>query len=133
MQPRAGERPGRIEVVDDDAQRRPGLLHDATRVGDVARIDRKRPREVGDAGTGEHLGLHERGHREPARPVLELQTAQLDALVGFRVGPQRHAQLPGAPGHPLEIALHDIEVQQERRCLHVVRSYASRIPHPVSL
>src|SRR5439155_8979083 len=85
---------------------------------------------VAEPGAREHLRLDQRRHGEPARAVRELPASELHALVRPGVRPQCDAELPSAPGHVREIALHDIEVQQERRRLDVVPPHVSRFPFP---
>src|SRR5207249_6768628 len=76
MQTRPRERARGAFVVDDDPQRRPRLLGNATGVGDVARIDRERPGEVLEPGAREHLRLDQRRHGEPTRAPRELERSE---------------------------------------------------------
>src|SRR3989441_6823673 len=101
-------------------------------MGNVTRINGKRPRQVAEPGAREHLRLDQRRHGEPARPVLELQATELYALVRFGVRPQRDAELPGPRGHVREIALDDIQVEQQGRGFDVVDVHASPFPFPLS-
>src|SRR5207247_588080 len=90
------------------------------RGGDVARIDGEGAREVADPGPGEYLRLDQRRYREPLRAVLELLASELHTLVRLGVWPECDAESLGAIGHPADVALDDVEVEEQRRCLDVV-------------
>src|SRR2546426_5556468 len=93
MQTRPRERARGALVVDDDPQRRPRLLGNATGVGDVAWIDGKRPGEVLEPGAREHLRLDQRRHGEPTRALRELETTDLHTLVGLGVRDRKSTRL----------------------------------------
>src|SRR5438132_10100271 len=133
MQTRPRERARGALVVDDDPQRRPRLLGNATGMGDVARIDRERPGEVAEPGARDHLGLDQRRHGEPTRTLLELETTELHTLVCLGVRPECDAELPSPRGHVREIALDDIQVEQEGRGFDLVDVHVSPslFPFPV--
>src|SRR2546428_8347201 len=133
MQTRPRERARGALVVDDDTQRRPRLLGNATGMGDVARIDRERPGEVVDPGAREHVRLDQRRHGKPTRTLLELETTELHTLVGLGVRPECDAELPSPRGHVREIALDDIQVEQEGRGFDLVDVHVSPslFPFPV--
>jgi hypothetical protein len=119
----AREGPGRLEVVHDDTHSRPGLVHDAPHAREVRGVEGEGPRQVGQPRTREFLGLDQRGDREPLRAVLELQTPELDALVRLRVRAQPYAQTLCPLGHLGDVALHHVQVQQQRRRFEVVERH----------
>src|SRR5437879_1470815 len=133
MQTRPRERARGALVVDDDPQRRPRLLGNATGMGDVARIDRERPGEVVEPGAREHLGLDQRRHGEPTRTLLELETTELHTLVGLGVRPECDDELASTRVHVRETALDDITVEKAGRGFEIVEVHVSPslFPFPV--
>ena len=107
------------EVVHHHAQRGARLFRDAPYVGQVRRVERKRPRDIGEPGASEHIRFDERRHRDARGAVRYLALAELHALVRLEVRPQADAELLGALGHVLEVALHHVEVEEQRRGLEV--------------
>jgi hypothetical protein len=49
------------------------------------------------------------------RTAVQLHPGDLWGLVGFGVGTQAHSLHPAELGHPVKVALHDIEVDSQRR------------------
>jgi hypothetical protein len=43
--------------------------------------------------------------------VLQLEEAQLDALVCLRMGPERDTEAPRPLGHPLDVSLDSVQVE----------------------
>jgi len=76
-------------------------------------------RACGDPGLGEGLRFGERRDGEAGRPVRQLPARQLHAFVRLGVRPQGHTEPAGALGHAAEIALHHVQVEQQRRRLEV--------------
>src|SRR5207245_512603 len=95
-------------------------------------IDRERPGEVVEPGAREHLRLDQRRHGKPTRALLELETTELHTLVGLGVRPECDAELPSPRGHVREIALDDIQVEQEGRGFDLVDVHVSPFPFPLS-
>ena len=121
VQPRAPQRLRGGEVVHHDAQRGARLVLEAPRVGEVRRVERERPGDVGEPRRGERLRFDECRHRDARRAARHLALAELQALVGLDVRPQRDAQALRAFGHVGEVALYHLEVHEERRRLEVER------------
>src|SRR6185295_1518854 len=103
---------GGAEVVHQHPQR--GALRDTPNVGDVRRIEWKRPGEVGEPRAHERLGFEQRRDGQAAGAVGELPLGELDTLVRLDVGPQRDAESPRSVCHVREVPLHHVEVEQER-------------------
>ena len=59
----------------------------------------------------------------------QLQVPELDALVRLGVGPQCHTELSGTLRHMVQVMLHDVEVEQQRRGLEIVHV----LPHDMEL
>lgn len=53
--------------------------------------------------------------------MFQLQAAQLDALVCLRMGPERDTEMARALGHPLDVSLHRIQVEEQRGRLQIVQ------------
>ena len=114
VQPRATQRLGGGEIVHHHAQAGAGLFGDAPGVGQVRRVERERPGDVGESRGGERLRLDQRRYRDARRTVAQLALAQLETLVGLDVRPQRDAEVLGALGHADDVALHHVEMEEER-------------------
>ncbi len=76
---------------------------------------RERPGEVVEAVVGEDAGLVQRRNGEAGDAQGALALGDLDALVGLDVRAQRHAEAGGALGHAAQVALQDVEVEEEGR------------------
>jgi hypothetical protein len=99
-------------------------LSDSAGVRDVARVERERPGQIHAPGAREHVRLDERRHGEPPRPVLQLEATQLDALVCLRMGPERYAEVPRPLGHPQDVSLDGIQVEEQRGRFQLVHRVA---------
>src|SRR5207237_10692237 len=77
-------------------------------------------------------GRAPRPHREPTPARRALETTQLHTRVGLGVRPECDAELPSPRGHVREIALDDIQVEQEGRGFDVVHVHVSPFPFPLS-
>ena len=111
MQAAAGQRLGGVEIIENHAQRH-AIPRDALHVWNVRRIERKRPREVGEATAREDLRFEERGYGDSLRPKRHLPASQLETLVRLDVRPQRDVELLRAASHGVEVPLHHIAIEQ---------------------
>ena|ERR1035438_6055739 len=57
---------------------------------------------------------------EASSTQRDLLACEKNGLVRFRVGAQPQAMLRGIVGNPLEIALHNVEVDNERRSIEIL-------------
>jgi hypothetical protein len=109
----SGERPralGRVDADRDACTVRQGREPRPTRGIDPQGV---RDEQIVEAGVGEHLGLGHRRDRQPDRAGGDLEPGDVGALVGLRVGSQRHAPGPCGSGHPLDVAVEHFAVDQE--------------------
>ena len=71
--------------------------------------------DVPDPGFGHHLGLAELRAGDAESTRLELHVRDLGDLLPFRVGPPPHAVAAEERGHLGDVALHQVEIDEQGR------------------
>ena len=70
--------------------------------------------EVGRCGLKHDFGFRGLGHGQAHGAQIQLPAAERGNLMGLGVGPEPQAVLTGISGHAREVALHDVEIDNER-------------------
>src|SRR5207302_6394722 len=78
------------------------------------RDDLGRDEEPADARARHHLGLAELGAGDAERAAAHLAPGDLGAAMRLRVGPEILAGRARVRGHPAEVALEAVEVEEQR-------------------
>lgn len=73
--------------------------------------------DVGHAAFGQSLGLADLLNAHPDGAGLHLQPCDRRALVGFGMRPEPQPVNPHKGGHRLEVALHRVQIDDQRRCV----------------
>ena len=88
--------------------------------------DRKRQQQFRWLGREHHFCLADLGHRESRRSQLELLAREAWNLMRLGVRPETQAVLAGVVSDTLEIALHHVQIDQDRGRVELVHSRARR-------
>jgi hypothetical protein len=72
-----------------------------------------RDEDIVDPRSRHHLGLADLGDGDATRSAVELKPGDLRRLVGLRVGAERDVGIPRGAGHPIEVRLEAVEVDQQ--------------------
>ncbi len=111
---RSDREPGRsLRAVHGEGQRHPpGQAHGTLQLGCGDDLEGDEDRRV-DAAVDQRLGLVQLGHGDPDGAGVQLALGDGDRLVGLEVGPQRHPAGARVLGHPADVAVEPIEVDEQ--------------------
>ena len=82
--------------------------------------------DVGDAAFGQRFGFADFLHAVAAGPGMLQQMRNERAFVQLGVGAPQHAMLLGKAGHALDIAVHGIQVNNQRRSVYAFDGLADQ-------
>ena len=108
------DRVDRLIGVHDDAE--PDAASELRGVRRPPQDQRIRPRDVLEPVAREHARFRERRDREPRRTELPLQPGDFHTLVRLDVRAQSHAEPIATLCHHAEVALEDIQVEEQHGC-----------------
>jgi hypothetical protein len=123
-----GQGGGSLDGVDSDREAPQALRQRQEACRLVGPHHRVGDEEVLEAGGREHLGLRGLRHRQPGGAARDLQPADVDHLVGLGMRTQAHAVGAGPLRHARDVALQNVEVDENRRRRELVDgAHAARV------
>ena len=117
-----GQRFGHGRAVGDQPQV-DAAFHEALGASHFVRRYAHGVRDVREAVTGEVLGLGQGGHGESARVAGGGPARDLGGLSGLQMRAQIDASRFRPRAHPLQVALHPVQVDHGRRGRHFAQSH----------